>query len=283
MKKNIAISIREKLLNASKKLDVDYQVILIRYFHERFLYRLAASPYKDKFCLKGGALLFAYEKFMARPTLDMDFSASKISNSQQSIHDAVSEICQIECIEDGVLFDANSVTTETITEFREYHGIRVHLMAHLDSVRQRIAIDFGFGDSIFPTPQSLPFPSILQDVPTSSLFAYPLETVVAEKFQCIVDLADENTRMKDYFDIFKILKNHAIDENNLAEAIQRTFCNRNTVVNQDSVLFEADFGNSEKMNWLWKSFLKKINYTDNLEFNDVWNYIKEMLSRYILK
>lgn len=282
MKKNIARSVRERLLNTSKKLGVDYQVILIRYFHERFLFRLATSPYKNKFCLKGGALLFAYEKFMARPTLDMDFSANKISNNLQSIHDAISEICQIECADDGVLFDAKSITTETITEFKEYHGIRVHLMAHLDSVRQRISIDFGFGDSIYPTPQQLPFPSILKDVPSSSLLAYPLETIIAEKFQCIVDLAEKNTRMKDYFDIFKILTNHTIDENNLAEAIQRTFHNRNTIIDQDSVLFEVNFGNSEKMNQQWKTFLQKINYADNLEFNDVWNYIKEQLSHYII-
>ena len=282
MKKNIARSVRERLLNTSKKLGVDYQVILIRYFHERFLLRLATSPYTNKFCLKGGALLFAYEKFMARPTLDMDFSANKISNNLQSIHDAISEICQIECADDGVLFDAKSITTETITEFKEYHGIRVHLMAHLDSVRQRISIDFGFGDSIYPTPQQLPFPSILKDVPSSSLLAYPLETIIAEKFQCIVDLAEKNTRMKDYFDIFKILTNHTIDENNLAEAIQRTFHNRNTIIDQDSVLFEVNFGNSEKMNQQWKTFLQKINYADNLEFNDVWNYIKEQLSHYII-
>lgn len=280
--KNVAASVRERLLNTSKKLGVDYQIILTRYFHERFLYRLAASRYKSIFCLKGGTLLFAYEKFLARPTLDMDFSAGKISNNPQSIQDAVSEICQIECADDGVIFDAETVITETITEFREYHGIRVHLLAHLDSARQLIAIDFGFGDSIFPAPQSMLFPGILEDIPSSSLLAYPLETVVAEKFQCIVDLADENTRMKDYFDIYKILTNHTIDENNLAESIQRTFRNRNTIVGQDSMLYDAEFGNRENMKRLWKIFLKKIKYADNLEFSDVWNYIKERLARYVV-
>ena len=126
------------------------------------------------------------------------------------------------------------------------------------------------------------FPGILDDIPSSSLLAYPLETVVAEKFQCIVDLADENTRMKDYFDIYKILTNHTIDENNLAESIQRTFRNRNTIVGQDSMLYDAEFGNRENMKRLWKIFLKKIKYADNLEFSDVWNYIKERLARYVV-
>ena len=279
--KNVAASVRERLLKISKQLGMEYQAILIRFFHERFLFRLATSPYKDNFCLKGGTLLFAYEKFFARPTLDMDFSADKISNSQQSIHDAVAEICIINCAEDGVIFDANSITTETITEFKEYHGIRVHLMAHLDSIRQRIAIDFGFGDTIFPVPQALPFPNILEDVPMMPLSTYPLETVIAEKFQCIVDLADNNTRMKDFFDIYKILTNHTINEKNLAEAIQRTFRNRNTIVRSDGMLFDDNFGTSETMNQMWKNFLKKIKCADDLEFKDIWDFIKGKLSRYI--
>ena len=282
MKKNVAASIRERLLNISKKIHLEYQIILTRYFHERFLFRLATSPYKDNFCLKGGALMFAYEKFTARPTLDMDFSADKISNSLQSIHDAVTEICLIECTEDGVTFDANSITTETITEFKEYHGIRAHLVAHLDSVRQRIAIDFGFGDTIFPIPQSLPFPNILEDIPMVQLSTYPLESVIAEKFQCIVDLAEENTRMKDFFDIYKILINHTINERNLAKAIQRTFRNRNTIVRPDGMLFDDGFGTNETMNRMWNAYLKKIKCSDDLKFNDVWNFIKNKLFQYIV-
>ena len=200
MKKNVAASVRERLLNISKKIHLEYQIILTRYFHERFLFRLATSPYKDNFCLKGGALMFAYEKFTARPTLDMDFSADKISNSLQSIHDAVTEICLIECAEDGVIFDANSISTETITEFKEYHGIRAHLVARLDSVRQRIAIDFGFGD---------------------------------------------------------------------------------TIVRPDGMLFDDGFGTNETMNRMWNAYLIKIKCSDNLKFNDVWDFIKNKLFQYI--
>lgn len=279
--KNVAASIRERLLKISKEIGIDYQAILIRFFHERFLFRLATSPYKENFCLKGGALLFAYEKFMARPTLDMDFCANKISNNQQSIHDAVAEICLIKCTEDGVVFDAKSITTEMITEFREYHGIRVHLVAHLESVQQRIAIDFGFGDTIFPIPQSTPFPNILEDIPMVSLSTYPLESVIAEKFQCILDLAEDNTRMKDFFDIYKILTSHTVNEKDLAEAIQRTFRNRNTIVRSNGILFNDGFGTNETMNQMWKTFLKKIKYPDHLEFNDVWNFIRDKLSSYI--
>ena len=281
MAKNIVHSVRERLLNTAKKLGVDYQVILTRYFHERFLYRLSQSPYKENFCLKGGTLLFAYEKFLARPTLDMDFSANKISNNMQNIRNAVAEICQIECSEDGVIFDTDSVSAESITEFKEYHGVRVHFKGFLGSIRQQISIDFGFGDSIFPAPQELPFPNILADTPTATLIAYPLETVIAEKFQSMIELADQNSRMKDFFDIYNILINYTFDQDILASAIQKTFKNRNTVVTSDSILFDSDFGNSEKMNRLWKAFLEKIHSKDNLEFNDVWNFIKGHLSRFV--
>ena len=282
MAKNIAHSVREKLHNTSKKLGVDYQVILTRYFHERFLYRLAQSPYKSNFCLKGGTLLFAYEKFMARPTLDMDFSANRISNNMQDICDAVSEICQIECAEDGVIFDVASVIAESIAEIKEYHGVRVRFKAYLDSIRQHITVDFGFGDSIFPAPQLLPFPCILDDSPSASLFTYPLETVVAEKFQSMVELAELNSRMKDYFDVYNILMNHTFDQSCLSQAIQKTFQNRNTIVNSDRIFFAPDFGNNERMNQLWRGFLGKIHYKDNLEFNKVWEFIKEQLSQYIV-
>ncbi len=281
MAKNIAHSVRERLLNISKKLGVDYQVILTRYFHERFLYRLAQSSYKDNFCLKGGTLLFAYEKFLARPTLDMDFSANRISNNMQRIRDAVTEICRVECAEDGVIFDDTSVAAEAITEFKEYHGVRVRFKACLDSIRQQLTIDFGFGDSIYPAPQEMQFPNILTDTPTASLLTYPLETVIAEKFQSMVDFAEQNSRMKDFFDVYNILMNYTFDQGILAQAIQKTFLNRNTVVNSDSILYDPDFGNSERMNRLWKAFLGKIHSNDSVEFNEVWKFIKEQLSRYV--
>jgi hypothetical protein len=211
----------------------------------------------------------------------MDFSANKISNNMQNIRNAVAEICQIECSEDGVIFDTDSVSAESITEFKEYHGVRVHFKGFFGSIRQQISIDFGFGDPIFPAPQELPFPNILADTPTAPIIAYPLETVIAEKFQSMIELADQNSRMKDFFDIYNILINYTFDQDILASAIQKTFQNRNTVVTSDSILFDSDFGNSEKMNRLWKAFLEKIHSKDNLEFNDVWNFIKGHLSRFV--
>ena len=125
------------------------------------------------------------------------------------------------------------------------------------------------------------FPNILTDTPTASLLTYPLETVIAEKFQSMVDLAEQNSRMKDFFDVYNILMNYTFDQDILAQAIQKTFLNRNTIVNSDSVLYDSDFGNSERMNRLWKAFLGKIRYKNSLEFSDVWEFIKGRLIRHI--
>lgn len=111
---------------------------------------------------------------------------------------------------------------------------------------------------------------------------YPLETVIAEKFQSMVELAGQNSRMKDFFDVYNILVNYTFNQGDLARAIQQTFQNRNTVVNSDSILFDPDFGNNERMKRLWKAFLGKIRSKDSLEFNVVWDFIKGQLSQYVV-
>ena len=105
--KNPGKSIRAKLLNVAKQKDVFYQTILTRYFQERLLYRISQTHYRENFYLKGGALMYAYEHFAARPTLDIDFLGTHISNDGERIAEAFREICAVECEEDGVRFAAD--------------------------------------------------------------------------------------------------------------------------------------------------------------------------------
>ena len=102
--KNYARSVKAKLFNISKEENVFYQTILTRYFQERMLYRLSVSPYKERFILKGGALLYAHEHLKARPTLDIDFLGLQISRELDNIKETFTKLCDIECIEDGVVF-----------------------------------------------------------------------------------------------------------------------------------------------------------------------------------
>ena len=146
--KNYGKSVRAKLLNISKAEKLGYQLIVIRYIQERLLYRLSQSRFREKLFLKGGALLYAHEQFRARPTLDIDFLGDKISRDKEFVKMAFEEICAVSCPEDGVTFDTESISAEEITVNKEYHGIRLHVTARLDTIRQVISMDIGFGDVI---------------------------------------------------------------------------------------------------------------------------------------
>ena len=109
---NYGKSIRSKLLNIAKKEDVFYQTILTRYFQERLLYRISQTRYRNNFYLKGGALMYAYERFEARPTLDIDFLDSNISNEGETIIAAFKVICSVPCEEDGITYDTDGITAQ---------------------------------------------------------------------------------------------------------------------------------------------------------------------------
>ena len=137
----------------------------------------------------------------ARPTLDIDFLGSSINNDKKIIEEAFSEICGISCKEDGPVFDTDSIEMEEINKHRVYKGIRLHVTAQLDTVRQKIGMDIGFGDIITLEPQELEYPLLLDGLLTVSIMAYSQKTVVAEKFQAMIELSENNSHMKDFYDL----------------------------------------------------------------------------------
>lgn len=277
--KDYGKSVKAKLLNLSKTEGLPYQPLLIRYVQERLLYRLAQSKYKNRFYLKGGALLYAHEQLKARPTLDIDFLGSSINNDKKIIEEAFSEICGISCKEDGTVFDTGSIETEEINENRVYKGIRLHVTAQLDTARQKIAMDIGFGDVITPEPQVLEYPLLLDGLPAVSIMAYSLETVVAEKFQAMIELSENNSRMKDFYDLYTLLYNNALDSDMQEKAIHATLKNRGTVYEENHPLFSNDFPKNPRFQMLWKGFIKKIGKTEP-DFETAVSLIEERLFPY---
>ena len=202
--KNYGKSNRTKLLNLSRQTKgADYNLILLRFVQERFLYRLSLSAYRENFFLKGGALLYAHERFAARPTRDMDFLGDHINRDKENIKRIMLEICSIACEEDGVTFECgdDDIWLEDITVEQEYNGTRVHMTARMDTIVQSFSIDVGFGDVIVPQPAHLDYPLLIEGLPAVNVEAYSLETVVAEKFQTMIDRGTINSRMKDFFDV----------------------------------------------------------------------------------
>jgi Domain of unknown function (DUF1814). len=272
MTKEKAKSIKAKLLNIAKNKNINYQQLIIRYLYERLLYRLSVSSYRDKFCLKGGALLYAFEKEFPRPTLDIDFLGMKIRNDIETLKDVFREILAMPC-NDGVEFDISTVEAEEINESNAYHGVKVTFSAKLDTIRQSMRMDIGFGDVIIPTAQKLAYPVLLEELPVPQIMAYSLESVVAEKFQAMIELSEVNSRYKDFYDVYKILALQNLNAEVLYEAVRATFINRGTFYQKNHPLFSESFAKDEGRNTQWKRFLKKIKQDEELLFEDVMGLI----------
>jgi predicted nucleotidyltransferase component of viral defense system len=278
--KNYGKSIRTKLLNVAQKENVFHQTILTRYFQERLLYRMSQTKYRNNFYLKGGALMYAYERFAARPTLDIDFLGKNISNEGSSIVAAFKEICSVPYDEDGVIYDVDHITSQDITEFKDYHGIRLSIPVKMDTIAQVLTMDIGFGDVVTPNPIDLDYPILLEHLPAVNIMAYSQETVIAEKMHAIVDLADQSSRMKDYYDLYHILTKEKYDSNTLQKAIENTFENRHTSYDADNLFFGQNFAHNQQMQVRWQAFMRKITKAEDVSFNDVVSYLQTQLRPY---
>ena len=278
--KNIGQSVKDRLLQVSRHTGVPYMTILVRYIQERLLYRLSQSAYRDNFFLKGGALLYAFNHEEARPTKDIDFLGTKVNSDQEHIKSIFAEIVAVPCEPDGVIFDSSSVMVEDITPERRYTGRRVFVMASLDSVRQLISMDIGFGDVVTPGPQDLEYPLLLEDSPEVRILAYSLETVVAEKFEAMISLSVNNSRMKDFFDVYEILRCGHMNSTVLFEAIKNTFKNRNTSYIENHPLFSTEFYTDVDRVARWNGFLKGIKWPSEISFETIGETIISELSAY---
>jgi predicted nucleotidyltransferase component of viral defense system len=202
--RNLIASIQTKLKQLAAAENKSYQLILTRFFQERLLYRIFISPYKSHFCLKGGALLYAFEKEASRPTLDIDLLGLKIDNDLLHFKDVFFEICQMEDTTDAVTFNLDTLTTAKINKVDKYAGVRVKIEVKLGNIKQNLQIDIGFGDVVTPNPIAMDYPTLLtMSVP--KIQAYSIETLIAEKFEAMISLAEMNSRMKDFYDIYSLL------------------------------------------------------------------------------
>lgn len=278
--KNQGKSIRARLLNVAKQENIFFQTILTRYFQERLLYRISQTHYKSNFYLKGGALMYAYEQFSARPTLDIDFLGTDISNDGERIVNAFKEICAVPCDEDGVCFDLTRISAQNITEFKDYHGIRLSIPVSMDTITQVMTMDIGFGDVVTPGAIPLDYPILLKNLPAANILAYSIETVIAEKMHAVVDLADQSSRMKDYYDLHQILSAGQYNPEILKEAIKRTFENRHTEYKSDTMFFRAEFPDNAEMQTRWKAFIRKITSKSELTFSEVVRFLQTTLKPY---
>lgn len=282
-KKNLGKSVRTRLVNLMNETGYKYMYLLARYFNERLLYRVSVSQYKDNFLLKGGSLLYALDGLEARPTVDVDFMADKISRDRETLTEIFKKIVAIDCDEDGVYFDTESIKTEPITVDKKYPGSRFYVTAHMDTIVHNMTVDIGFGDVVSPYPMAIDFPLLLPNIPSVNLQAYSLETVVAEKFHTMIDRDETNSRMKDFFDCYQLLTQRNLSDETLFEAIKATFDNRTLTYNPNLKLFSDEFAADKERIMRWKAFLKKIKWKDDIPFSSVMQIIKDRLQPMAMK
>ena len=191
-KRNLAASVRQRLLSLSRQWAEPFDLILVRYGIERLLYRLSQSPYVDRFLLKGAMLFVIWSNETHRPTCDIDLLGFGTSDSNE-LERIFRHLCEKAVEPDGLRFNPQTVRAQPIREQSGYAGIRVTMEAVLENTRIPIQVDIGFGDAVTPAPEEVAFP-VLLEFPEPHVRAYPVYTVIAEKLEATAKSQSEPSK-----------------------------------------------------------------------------------------
>lgn len=189
--RNMAASVRARLLNHAREAKQDFNLVLTRFCLERLLYRISVSDHAEQLLLKGALLFDLWFDVPHRPTRDVDFLGFGPS-ALPDVENTFKQICNIDA-EDGVVFQPDTVRAADIRKDANYAGVRITLLALLDGARCQIQADIGFGDAVTPGPQEVEYPTILKDLKAPKLQVYPRYTVVAEKFEALCKLGHQQS------------------------------------------------------------------------------------------
>lgn len=195
----------------------DVQELLTLYALEGLLARVAASPYRDDFVLKGGVLLAAFS--LRRPTKDIDLQATGFTNEVDDVLERVRAIAVLD-LDDGLVFDSDTITASTIRDEDDYAGVRVRLNGQLGKSRLTVGSDVNFGDPIWPHPTEIVLPRLIETgrEPVRML-GYPLPMVIAKKTVTAIQRGEANTRWRDFDDVLTISRHHEFDATELHAAL----------------------------------------------------------------
>lgn len=249
MSRNVAASVRERLRRLARESGLDAMAVMNRYVQERFLYRLSLTRHAETYRLKGG-LSFAVVTGGAtfRPTNDVDLDGTE-GDGIVEIERMVRDVCAVDVSDDGVVFDLSSLKVR-----KEREGLipggKVEFVATLDTARLPMRVDVGFGNVVTPEPQQVEFPSLL-DMPRPHISVYPLATTIAEKLHAMAAFGSDNTRLKDYYDLWFIASRlpGRVDGTDLANAVRRTFERQGRPVPEQMVGLSPEFAAANEGSW----------------------------------
>lgn len=210
--------------------------LLTLYVVERWLARLSRSDYADRFILKGGMLLAAFDA--RRATADADALAHGIANDAAAVTAAVAEIAALDDADGGVTFLPDTARSRIIRDDALYAGVRISMDARLSTAQVRFRIDVNFGDPVTPAAQPVALPSLRSSLPAVQVLGYPIETVLAEKIATAINLGAANTRIRDWADIYTLTGLHDLDYDTLRQALLATATFRGTALQPLSTVID---------------------------------------------
>ena len=271
-------SIKGKIRSLAEKKNLKSQEVLQIYFFERFLERLSKSNYKNNFVIKGGFLISSLIGIENRTTMDMDTTIKGIALKEEKIKEVVDEIININ-VEDGIRFEIKDISY--IREEDEYENFRISLIASVGKTKNPMKLDLTTGDAITPREIEYTYPCIFskEDI---KIMAYPLETILAEKYETIIRRNIATTRMRDFYDLYTLykLKKDDIDYEVLKEAIERTSDKRGSQeIMKDYEEIIEDIKEDSYQRSLWEVYLSENKYIGDLSFDKVAGVVTILSNR----
>lgn len=252
----------------SKEAGLTFNSVMMLYFLERVLHRIADSEYKENIIFKGGFLLSNVLGIDTRTTVDIDFLMRNMKFSEEQIERMMEDTLKNELNSD-IIFEVQGI--ERIKKEDHYSGFRISVLCKLDNIRQVVFLDIATGDVITPHPIDYQYTSIFKQE-NILISAYPLETILAEKLQTIYSKGFLNSRSKDYYDVHILyrLKKKEINTLTLREACERTFSFRNTEFNLEDINQLLEMIKTDNLfKNRWKVYSKKNTYVQGITFEEV--------------
>ena len=276
------MQLKAKIKNISKEKNISAQLVLQNYMMERFIERIALSDFQDQMIIKGGLLISSIVGLDSRATMDIDMTLKGKPVNESFILDYINEISRIN-INDEVKFDVVSITE--IREMDDYFGFRVSLIAGIGTMKIPLKIDITTGDKIIPSEISYEYPLMFENR-SIKIKAYNLETILSEKIETIISRGNQNTRMRDFYDVYILLKlkSKNIDYNILRLAIEETSQKRdslNLLLKYKEII--SNIENNNEMLVRWENYRNSFNYARTIDFTEICKFLKEILEKIDIK
>ncbi len=273
---DIAASVLARLKNKANESGRSHQLCLQLFCQEEFLRRLERSRYAENLVLKGGLFIYSITEFDSRVTVDVDFLLRRVPNTPEQLRMVLEEIIAAPTGNDFVTFEIKDIAPIAVA--KKYAGIGASLVARIKNTKTPINIDFGVGDIIVPKQEKRKIPTQLEGFPAPMVNTYSLETTVAEKIDAILSLMEFSSRMKDYYDLYYLANKFDFDGTVLAEAMKKTFANRDHGFTMEQFEQVVTFDSDEAMQKKWRAFCRKID-TKTDDYSVVLQTIKVFLEK----